>query len=445
MSGPKVVRIVTREEILALCEGQLARVDAALAEWIRIGKRKDCINETEIAAAKDRRDALAALIAADRFLDLQKQAPIEEAFLRRDLQERLVKVAAEEAAARSRSRREKEAGRNLLNALAHAGVSVNTDDTAQIAAGNAAALAAGFALLGARGDTQNQVNREQAVLLGAGQQRQTFDAWLVKAGGIADDPTITRIETRIVELETIGLVEPLTDWQQRLEEAASTEGARRGLLLDALEVETGRALSEARRRVKQIGTLHGLIAEAEAARLDVGAWSADIQKLDIEAVAQRIKTIQAALDAHRATAAAADRRAAVLEALAGLGYEVREEMSASWVENGQLVLSNPSRPGYGMELTGGAGKATERIQMRAVAFGTGGLGPDPGRDRDAETIWCGDVTRLRERLAETGGEIAIERARRIGEVPLKRIAVEGLQADVAREAPAPRGRTLPGT
>ena len=33
MSGPKVVRIVTREEILALCEGQLARVDAALADW----------------------------------------------------------------------------------------------------------------------------------------------------------------------------------------------------------------------------------------------------------------------------------------------------------------------------------------------------------------------------------------------------------------------------
>ena len=83
--------------------------------------------------------------------------------------------------------------------------------------------------------------------------------------------------------------------------------------------------------------------------------------------------------------------------------------------------------------------------MRAVAFGTGGLGPDPGRDRDAETIWCGDVTRLRERLAESGGEFAIEKARRIGEVPLKRIALEGTQAGAAREAPAPRSRTLPGT
>jgi hypothetical protein len=42
MSGPKVVRIVTREEILGICHGQLARVDAALAEWTRKGRRNSC-------------------------------------------------------------------------------------------------------------------------------------------------------------------------------------------------------------------------------------------------------------------------------------------------------------------------------------------------------------------------------------------------------------------
>ncbi|HFL6933174.1 TPA: hypothetical protein ACG4OX_005473, partial [Pseudomonas aeruginosa] len=33
MSGPKVVRIVTREEAIATCERDLQRLDKALARW----------------------------------------------------------------------------------------------------------------------------------------------------------------------------------------------------------------------------------------------------------------------------------------------------------------------------------------------------------------------------------------------------------------------------
>ena len=40
MSGPKVVRIVTREENEAICRGMLARIDAALEEWAETGRRR---------------------------------------------------------------------------------------------------------------------------------------------------------------------------------------------------------------------------------------------------------------------------------------------------------------------------------------------------------------------------------------------------------------------
>lgn len=49
MSGPKVIRIVTREEILEICRGQLARVDAALEHWTRIGRRNGCVDEDAVA------------------------------------------------------------------------------------------------------------------------------------------------------------------------------------------------------------------------------------------------------------------------------------------------------------------------------------------------------------------------------------------------------------
>lgn len=48
MSGPKVVRIVTRGELLAFCEGILARLDAAVEEWIKIGRRNDTLTEAEV-------------------------------------------------------------------------------------------------------------------------------------------------------------------------------------------------------------------------------------------------------------------------------------------------------------------------------------------------------------------------------------------------------------
>lgn len=64
------------------------------------------------------------------------------------------------------------------------------------------------------------------------------------------------------------------------------------------------------------------------------------------------------------------------------------------------------------------GSESGQMQMRAVAFETGGHGPDPSRDRDAKTIWWRDVTGLDKHLAGV-----IERALPIGATPLKRIAM----------------------
>ena len=149
---------------------------------------------------------------------------------------------------------------------------------------------------------------------------------------------------------------------------------------------------------------------------------------------------RAALDAHRARRAAAARRAAVLEGLAGLGYEVTEGMSTTFAQDGRLVLRSAARPDYGVEVSAAAG--SERMQMRTVAFEAGGRGPDPVRDRDAETIWCGDVSTLQERLTAIGGDLKIEKALPVGATPLKRVTIARAETTAAAEAPALRERTL---
>lgn len=437
MSGPKVVRIVTREEIIEICHGMLARVDAALAEWTRIGQRNDCIDDEALVAGKRRRDALAAQIAADRFMNLQKQAPIEEAFLRDDIQVRLAKVAAEQAAARSRGRREREAAASLLRTLQSRGDPLDPDLKRGLEQGDAAAVANGFKMLAQRSASPT-ASRKLAGRLRGDEAPASFIDWLAARPATDADPAVTRIETRIAELRPYVDEATSTAWGARLDQALDAEPARRGLLLDGLDVATGRELTGARARAAAAMDLELVAAELAAAGLDVKTLTTGREALDATAIASRIGEGRAALDAHRQARASAARRAAILEGLTGLGYEVTEGMRTTWARDGRLVVRSASRPDYGVEVSA----AGERMQMRPVAFDAGGVGPDPSRDRDAETIWCGDVSVLQESLGDAGSGLVIEKALPIGATPLKRIAVTEGEAAAAAAAPVLRERTI---
>lgn len=437
MSGPKVVRIVTREEILEICNGQLARVDAALAEWTRIGRRNDCIDEGASATAVRRRDALAALIAADRFMELQKQAPLEEEFLRADMQRRLEAVAAEQAVARSKERRGREAAAALLRRLRELEAPVEPSLAAALERGDAQALAPGFAVL-ADVTAQSSAAAGLAASLRDGPPPTSFADWLAAQPTAPADPAAERIAARLDELESIAGMDT-AGLRARLAEVASAAPARRSLLLDALEVESGRSLSDARRRVSLRRDL--LLVRAELVAAGGAVSDGDLEHTDASALGEAIVSERAAIDALRAGRAAAARRAAVLEGLAGLGYEVTEGMSTSLADEGRLVLRSAGRPEYGVEVSAVPG--ADRMQMRPVAFEAGGVGPDAGRDRDAETIWCGDVSTLQDALARAGDGLVIERALPVGATPLKRIAIERpADSTAAAEAPALRERTL---
>lgn len=437
MSGPKVVRIVTREEILEICHGMLARVDAALGEWTRVGRRNDCIDDEALIAAKRRRAALAALIAADRFMDLQKQAPIEEAFLRDDVQVRLAKVAAAQAAARSRGRREREAAASLLRTLQSRGDPLDPDLQRGLEQGDAAALADGFKMLAQRSASPTASGTLAGRLRGD-DAPASFTDWLAARPAADADPAIARIETRIAELRPYVDEATSAVWSARLDQALDAEPARRGLLLDGLNVATGRELTGVRARAAAALELELVAAELAAAGLDANTLTIGREALDVTAIASRISETRAALEAHRQARASAARRTAILEGLTSLGYEVTEGMWTTWAQDGRLVVRSASRPDYGVEVSA----AGERMQMRPVAFDAGGSGPDPSRDRDAETIWCGDVSALQESLGDAGGGLVIEKALPIGATPLKRIAVTAGEVAAASAAPVLRERTI---
>jgi hypothetical protein len=442
MSGPKVVRIVTREELLDICRAHLARVDAALAEWIRIGKRNGCVSDAEIGAARQRRDELAALLAADRFTDIQKQAPQEEAFLRADVQARLAKLAAGQAAARSKERRARDAAATLLRTLRDAGVVVPEDIASGLAQGTGAALERGFILLAeVRNQPSSSEASDLAKRLKGDEAPRTLAVWLASQSDSTSDPAIERLDARIAELENLTDESVVYGWRQRLDEAVGADSTRRDLLLDGLEIETGRALTSARRRSAALFELEATLAELDTViQGDSPRLRAGVEALSEDNIRARIAEANDMITRERAATSALARRAAVLEGLSALGYEVTEGMSTSWVEHGRVVLHSSSRPDYGVELSGNASGG--RLQMRAVAFTHGGTGPDPIRDRDAETIWCSDVSGLQERLAKVGDGLVIERALPVGATPLKRVERTGVSNVAVTTVPAHQLRTL---
>ncbi len=80
-------------------------------------------------------------------------------------------------------------------------------------------------------------------------------------------------------------------------------------------------------------------------------------------------------------------------------------MATAWAQTGRVVLRKPATPGYGLEVGGKADNG--RLQLRAVALNAN---RDSQRDRDIETLWCGEFQRLQALLAAQGGELSVERA-----------------------------------
>ncbi len=73
MSGPKVVSIVSREEVIEICQVLLAQVDAEIAEWTRVGLRHSLISMEEESSVRKSRALLTQLFDAGQFLSLQKK------------------------------------------------------------------------------------------------------------------------------------------------------------------------------------------------------------------------------------------------------------------------------------------------------------------------------------------------------------------------------------
>ncbi|SMF22282.1 hypothetical protein [Pseudogulbenkiania subflava] len=434
MSGPKVVRIVTREERIAIGQRQLAELDRCIEAWQRAVAMAGVEVGATIAKTTAHRTKFQTLLADDKFMELGQQVASEVAYLKSET-ERLQEVAIQAAAERKANRlRLRENAVVLIKALKEKGRTENEPLLARLEAvrsGQGEVTDMEVCLseaLRALTPEKNEVmltdvQRALAARLNEPGEVTTFDAW--KAANAAPlDSRIDRIYRQLAELELAGLLPAAAVFSKRLEAVEEVvDMPTRNLRLDSLVLDLATAVCEAKAEMMLIEEARGLVAELsvreEAICQEMGTQlEAALGARDITALSDRLKAAKEALTAAHIAAAAEARRRVLLEGLAKLGYSVHEGMAGAWAEKGRIVLQKPSLPGYGVEI--GGNTEGERLQVRAVAFSAD---RDTARDRDVETIWCGEFSKLQEDLAVIGGGLDIERALLVGSTPLKVVSM----------------------
>jgi hypothetical protein len=428
MSGPKAFRIVTRAEIMTICRRSLARLDAAIEDWISRGQRNGTIDKADIDQVIARRDALRGLLSADKFVELQKQLPAEISYLQADAERRAEKAAELEAQSKRAMRRMKGIAQALLASLESSGVQIPHEIREGLASSGTsserleAVINKAFLLLHSAPATKgvSDLQRDIAARLGAGEKRMSLEEWTSQQPGVTEDQALLRVDGFLGELKGLG-IDP-GPFSARVSSLELEPPARRSLLADSLLLDLATAVkngreharlqSDLRARYAELSEMHS--PEAASLRSEIGdILSGATQGNE----AELIKRADFLIEEEVRTMAAEERRRAVLEGLAGLGYEVSEGMATAWVSGGRVVLRKAANPGYGVELSGGS--QSDLLQVRAVAFGNSTDTRDTSRDRDIETIWCGEFERLQTLIAKDGGSLAIEHARPVGQFPLK--------------------------
>jgi hypothetical protein len=447
MSGPKAFRIVTRAEIMTICRRSLARLDAAIEDWISRGQRNGTIDKADIDKVIARRDALRGLLSADKFVELQKQLPAEISYLQADAERRAEEAAELEAQSKRAVRRMKGTAQTLLANLESSGIQISHEIRVELASSGTPperlerAINKAFLMLHSAPAIKgvSDLQRDIAARLGAGEKRMSLEEWTSQQTGVTEDRALLRVDGFLGELKGLG-IDP-GPFSARISSLELESPSRRSLLADSLLLDLATAVKNGREHAclqRDLRARHAELSEmnspeAASLRSEMGQrLSGALQGDEVELLQRADFLIEAEVQAM----AAEERRRAILEGLAALGYEVSEGMATAWVDSGRVVLRKAASPGYGVELSGGS--KSDLLQVRAVAFGDSTDTRDASRDRDIETIWCGEFERLQSLIAKDGGSLAIAHARPIGQFPLKLVEDKTWAARDNEEVTKPR-------
>lgn len=272
MSGPKIVRVVTREEVVATCNSLVAQLGHAADTWMKECRRLRIFDAADAESVQKVQGAIAALMQNEKFLDLQKRVPEEIAFLNSDLERRRVRAAEAAAQAIQQARQRRENAIVLLRELRRRSFAGHDEVISAIekiasgkrsGAGTEALLAAGFGLLASEKSAVGLTDEQRALAakLAPEESPLSFAEWK-KAHLSGSDSRISDLERRLGEMEARFGVGAAAGYMERMRvfEILDTDQAK-NLKIDTLVLDVAEAMKTLKDKAALFENAEALVSE----------------------------------------------------------------------------------------------------------------------------------------------------------------------------------------
>jgi hypothetical protein len=441
MSGPKVITIVSLEEVIDICEVLLAQVDAEIAEWTRIGHRNSVISKSDEAAIAQSRASLTRMLELGQHLSLQKEAPLLVQRLRSDMDQRLEQAENARLGTARLGRSLKFTATTVLRQAHSAGIELPSEVAGLLREAThgqcedialmEAAILKGIELT----KPKQSVSRDVSAVsrqLSSNARADSLDDWIRRNTDLPEpDKRFTTADRLIGQIRVLDQQFSSEQFERRLHEMVSNEGiANQGLMLDTICLELKTLLTKAtqlasvRRRLGELHIEAEVCGEFDELQSLFGQVTGCLQRDNFTEANSLIEKIQVALNTARMQKSGEKKRQALIQGLKEIGYAVNTEMAKVWTSQKQMIVRSPVNALTGIEL--GGNLEAGRCQIRVVALEGAPASHDPKAAKEQEEQWCSDLTKLQEKLTSAGASLRIEKATAAGAIPLK--IVKGIRS-----------------
>jgi hypothetical protein len=437
MSGPKVVRVVTKQEIMANCQDRIEVVRDTIEQWRTFASKYDALHAEEEKTIEKKLHSIISLFEKEQFNDVPKQCSDQIIALRADMDRIREEAIAKAELERSMRRRVQHSAETLIKAfttinrqipqeLLEIAASSLTADEKHLIGMNAtlSRILTEYTISSVEKENMTPLQIELSKALAEGEKTQTLIDWKLlyndNIKSIEIDHRLDKLLAEITTIENDDVAQPFLNRVTLIEKETSPK--QRSLLTDSLILDlvthsnNRKILDQEIVDMREVrSNLNGL--NSQAAKDLIVLFTNAIGIEDISSYKILKDKADELLKSEKKAISSTSRREAILKGLAGLGYEVRENMATAWAENGRIVVKKPNEEGYGIEL--GAVEDAARMQVQLVSFDQSS---DRSQDLNRETIWCSEFSHLKSVLAQSGSILHIEKALPVGSKPLKQVA-----------------------
>lgn len=438
MSGPKVVRIVTREEMESIKASHVFRLESLVNEIKVYADKHKIFNDDQIKEIESRLESYRNLDASE-YRKIETEIPSQVEFLETE-KERLEEIVKKNTLSRRDKSRHLIASIKSLKAmydkrsmsLPESIVNIERNShllwlSSEEVERIEFAISEAFSALN-REKTLDTESEELSQRLNQGQETINFSEWLMKADLVKLTASQQRLEAIIAGLDAQDIT---ADSKQRFIDRSNhlfTEESSQQLdmKIDSLSIEISSFIKESRVRSQKLREYNNLLRDLKRIEINKTEFEGltlksrdTVSVMDIdESVFKLTKFFEAKVEQR----ASCDKREALLSAFENLGYEISEEMETAFVKNGRLIVNKNAGSQYGIEL--GSPSNLQRIQLRVVSNQENSSVNTTEDDIAAEESWCEDFNKIKADFSTQGMFFEIDRHLKPGEAEMKKVDFE---------------------